>query len=134
MATKKQKKTNKKPKNKRRKKNEKTQKIPQKWAFQLSVNFFLLFGGCPKFPFFDNLAQKARTQKNTIKKGVQQVFLETDVRHETAISGQKKPKPEIPVINCFLPFLLFQHQKHKKCQNLYFYSVLANLKKRIFKC
>ena len=48
---------------KREKKQEKT-KTTQKWAFQLSVKKFSSFlGGCPKFPFFDNLAQKARTQK-----------------------------------------------------------------------
>ena len=35
----------------------------QKRVFQLSVKIFFFLGGCPKIPFFDNLAQKARTQK-----------------------------------------------------------------------
>ena len=29
-------------------------------------SFLSFFGGCPKFPFFDNLAKKARTPKNTV--------------------------------------------------------------------
>ena len=33
-------------------------------SFSAISHLFSLFGGCPKFPFFDNLAQKARTQKN----------------------------------------------------------------------
>ena len=48
-------------KRKQRTKKKKLQKY-QKRAFQLSVSVFF-FGWCPKFPFFDNLAQKARTQK-----------------------------------------------------------------------
>ena len=41
-------------------------KNTNKRAFQLSVKISFL-RGCPKIPFFDNLAQKARTQKNTLK-------------------------------------------------------------------
>ena len=52
----------KKTKTKKRKKHEKN-KNTQKWVFQLPVNFFFFLGGCPKFPFFDNLAQKTRTLK-----------------------------------------------------------------------
>ena len=40
----------------------KTQKC-QKKSFSVISHFFPFFGGCPKFPFFDNLAKKARTQK-----------------------------------------------------------------------
>ena len=43
-----------------KKKNKQKHKNTKKRASQLSVN---LFGGCPKFPFFDNLTQKTRTQK-----------------------------------------------------------------------
>ena len=63
--TKKQTKKPKKQKQKKRKKespNKKQQKH-QKIAFQLSVKFFLFFGWLFKIPFFDTLAQKARTQK-----------------------------------------------------------------------
>ena len=61
---KKKKKPNKKTKKKKKKKPpKKKQQKHQKIAFQLSVKFFLFLGGFSKFPFFDTLAQKARTQK-----------------------------------------------------------------------
>ena len=56
------------PKNKQTKKkwktvkNKKHKKIPKKELFSYQ-SIFSSFGGCPIFPFFDNLAQKARTQK-----------------------------------------------------------------------
>ena len=62
------KKTKKKKKKKKKKKNsKKKQQIHQKIAFQFSVKFFLFLGGFSKFPFFDILAQKARTQKTLQK-------------------------------------------------------------------
>ena len=61
-------KINKKKENKGRK-TKKTQKY-QKRAFQLSVKIFFLFWRVSKISLFDNLAKKARTQKNTIKIGV----------------------------------------------------------------
>ena len=55
-----------------------------------------------KIPVFDNLAEKARTQKNTIKiGGFSKAFWKTHVRRETAILENKKPKPDIPVIIIF---------------------------------
>ena len=61
---KKQKKNQTKQKKKEKKKPPtKKQQKHQKIAFQLSVKFFLFLGGFSKFPFFDTLAQKARTQK-----------------------------------------------------------------------
>ena len=57
-------KPNKKTKKKKKKEApKKKQQKHQKIAFQLSVKFFLFLGGFSKFPFFDTLAQKARTQK-----------------------------------------------------------------------
>ena len=50
-------------KKRKKKKPQKKQQKHQKIAFQLSVKFFLFLGGFSKFPFFDTLAQKARTQK-----------------------------------------------------------------------
>ena len=61
----KQKKIKKKKQIKKRKKKEKKQekpKILKNEFFSYQSNFSFL-GGCPKFPFFDNLAQKARTPK-----------------------------------------------------------------------
>ena len=52
--------------NKENKKNKKTQKY-QKKSFWVVSQFFLCLGGCPKFPFFDNLAKKARTPKKLYK-------------------------------------------------------------------
>ena len=52
----------KKKKNKKNKGKKQKNTKYQKRAFQLWVNFFF-FGGCPKFPFLDNLDKKARTQK-----------------------------------------------------------------------
>ena len=48
---------------KREKKQEKKQKILKNELFSYQWKFSFFEGGCPKFPFFDNLAQKARTQK-----------------------------------------------------------------------
>ena len=61
----KKKETKKKPNKKKEKKKPPTKKQQkhQKKAFQLSVKFFLFLGGFSEFPFFDTLAQKARTQK-----------------------------------------------------------------------
>ena len=56
--------TQKKQKEKIWKTHKKKPKTTQKWAFQLSVIFSSLLGGCPKFGFFDNLAQKVRTLKH----------------------------------------------------------------------
>ena len=61
----------KKNKNKKKQKKEKKKKYKntentKKKSFSV-INHFFLLGGCPKFPFFDNLAQKARTQKTLSK-------------------------------------------------------------------
>ena len=50
-------------KRKKKKRSKKNSKNTQNLAFQLSVKFFFFLGGFSKYPFFDTLAQKARTQK-----------------------------------------------------------------------
>ena len=45
-----------------KKKTNKKHKHTKKELFSYQ-SIFSFFGGCPKFPFFDNLARKARTQK-----------------------------------------------------------------------
>ena len=67
--TKKQQKKNKKRQNKR-KKQEKTKEYSKMSFSGYQWKFSSFLAGCPKFPFFDNLAQKARHPKNTIKIGV----------------------------------------------------------------
>ena len=65
-------------------------------------------------PFFDNLAQKARTQKHYKNRVSARHSWKNSLRHETAIFGQKNPNPEIPVIIFLGSFLLFQQQKTQK--------------------
>ena len=119
-------KTNKKRKKKPKKKQQKYPKI----SFSIISQSFLFLGGFSKFPFFDTLAQKARTQKNTIKIGVSGPFFwKADVRHETAIFGKKKPKFINFSYHFFLPiFFSFNNKKPQNCWNPYFYSVIANQK------
>ena len=52
-----------KTKNKKKKKKTRKTKKYSKMSFSVISQNFLFWGGCPKFPFFDNLAQKARTPK-----------------------------------------------------------------------
>ena len=121
------------PKKKTKKEKDKTKntKIPPKIAFQLSIHLF--FGGCPKFPFFDNLAPKTRTQKHYKHRGFSKAFFwKTDVHHEAAIVGQKN-KFRYSNYQFFCFFLLLQQQKTQKCCNPYFYSVLANQKREFSK-
>ena len=55
------------------------------------------------------------------------------MRHETAIFGQKTQIQKFQ-LSFFLPiFFSFNNKKHKQMLKPLFYSVLANLKKRIFK-
>ena len=62
-SKKKHKKKQNKKKEKEREKNKKKQKILKNELFSYQWKFSSFLGGCPKFPFFDNLAQKARTLK-----------------------------------------------------------------------
>ena len=88
--------------NNKKYKNKKHEKYLKR-AFQLSGKFFFFFGRCPKFPFFDNLAQKARTQKNTIKMGFQRTFFEKQL--------PKEAKTRNSSYQFFLPFASFSTAK-----------------------
>ena len=50
--------------------NKTTQKYKKKMLFSYQSNVSFVFGGCPKFPFFDNLAKRRAHTKNTINVGV----------------------------------------------------------------
>ena len=83
--------------------------------FSIIIQMFPFLVGVQNF-LFDNLAQKARTQKTLENRGFSKSFLETDVRHETAIFGPKDPKPEIPDVNLFSPFSsLFNNKNTNIC-------------------
>ena len=63
-----------KKKKQEKKKPKKNSKNTQKLAFQLSVKFFLFWVAFQNFPFFDTLAQKARTQKHYKNRGFRTFF------------------------------------------------------------
>ena len=66
-----------------RKKKKKTKK-----SFSIISLLFSLFGGCPEFPFFDNLAKKRAPQKNyKIGVSAKHCLKKRDMRHETTIFG-----------------------------------------------
>ena len=120
---------NKEKQNKRRKRNQKKKnsKNTKKELFSYQP-FFPSFGGCPKFPFFDTLAQKVCTQKHYRNRGFSNFFLKSRCASGNGHFWKKKNS------SChFCLFLLFQQQKHKNLLKPQFYSVSANLKKRIFK-
>ena len=121
-------------KEKPRKKKKKTQKY-QKRPFQLSVKiFFFFWQGIQKLPFFDTLAQKTRTQKHYKNRGFSLFFFGKKLCvTKRPFLDKKNPNSEIPVIIFFLAFFSLSKTKNTKiCWNPYFYSVLANLKKREF--
>ena len=117
QKNKKQRKQKKNKKNKKKKKpQKKNSKNTQKWAFQLSVKFFLFFGWLFKISLFWHLRPKSLNPKNTINIGVSGPFFgKAVVRHETAIFGPKKPKFINFSYHCFLPiFFSFNNQKTQK--------------------
>ena len=127
----KNKKKNKKKKNQERK--SKKHKNTKKRAFQLSVKIFFFWQGIQKLPFLTPWPRK-RAPKNTIKIGVSAyLFWKKVMRHETAIFGQKKTQIQKFQLSFFLAYFSLSKTKNTKiCWNPYSYSVLANLKKRIF--
>ena len=80
--------------------------------------------------FFDNLAQKTRTPK-TLGVSAHQ-FLKNGYASRNGHFWTKKTQIQKFQLSFFTYFLLFQQQKHKKCWNPYFYSVLTNPKKEDF--
>ena len=93
------------------KKGKKKQKKNKKGLFGYQSFFWWV----SKSPFLTAWPKK-RAPKNTIKIGVSaKLFRKTDVRHETAIFGNKKTKREIPVITLFC--LFFSLSTRKKHQN-----------------
>ena len=136
---KKTKKTKQNPKNKQKKqKKEKTKKEKvkkhkntKKRAFQLSVKIFLFLTGCPKIAFFDTLAQKMRTPKHYKNRGFS-LFFEKSYASRNGRFWTKTTQIQKFQLSLFLPFFSFKNKNTKSCWNPYFYSVLANLEKRIF--
>ena len=111
------------------KKTRKTQKY-KNWAFQLSVNFFFVFGGCPKFPFLTTWPKKP-TPKNKVKIGVSaKHFLKNRCASRNGHFGTKNQIQKFQLSFFVASSFLFQQQKPKMLLKPLFYSVLANQKKK----
>ena len=77
------------------------------------IRQFFLLVGVQHFPFW-------RTQKRYTNRGFSKAFFEK----QTCVTK----RPFYHILS-FWKFLLFQKQKHQKCWNPNFYSVLANIKR-----
>ena len=105
----------------------KTRETKKKFKNEL-FSYQSIFGGCPKFLFWQ-LGPKNAHPQNTIKMGgFSKLFLIKTYGSRNGIFGPKQPNPEIPVIFFLAFFLLFKQQKFKKLLKAQFYSVLANIK------
>ena len=112
----------------REKKNNKTENY-QKKNFQLSI-IFIFFGGCPTFPFFDNLANKARTQKHSKNMGFNTAFLK---KRYASRNGHFWKKIQKFQLSLFLPISSFSTTKTQQlAEPPDFYSLVANLEKDDF--
>ena len=118
-------KENKKKKTKKKQENKKHKNTKKKMSFLVISQFFLV--GVQNFLFWQ-LGQKSAHPKNTIQIGVSaRHFWKTDMRHETAIFGQKIPNPEISVIIFFAFFFSFNNKTQNLAETL-FDSVWTNRK------
>ena len=95
-------------------KNKRTQKYPKK-SFSVISHFFL-FWWVSRISLFDNLAKKARTQKNTIKIGVSTThFLDNSFASRNGHFWTKEnqiQKFQLSVFGAF--FFSFNNRKHTK--------------------
>ena len=122
-------------KNKEKRSPKKKQQEYPKLAFQLSVKFFPFLGWLFKISLFWHLGPESAHPKNTIKIGVSgHFFSESSCASRNGHFWTKKPKFTNFSYHFFGPiFFSFNNKKTQISWNPYFYSVLANLKKRIFK-
>ena len=118
------------------KKNTKKKKKKNQKSFSVISEIFLLFlVGVQNFPFLTTWPKKRAPKKHYKNRGFSNPFFEKQICvTKRPFLDQKNPKPEIPVIIFFAFFFSFNNKKHKNVLKPYFHSVLANLKKRIFKC
>ena len=120
--SKKNKKTPKHKKNQKRKKDKKNPKILKNELFSYQSKFYSFLGGCPNFPFFDNLALKARTLKHYKNRGFRKLLKKSVTKRPFL---DKKPKSRNSSYHLFLPiFFSFNNKKHK--------HLLSKPKKRKF--
>ena len=109
-------------------------KNTKKELFSYQSNFSF-FGWCPKFHFFDNLAQKAAPKKH-YKKGVSaRFFLNIRCASRNGHFWTKRPKTRNSGYHLFFAFFFF-FSTTKTTQiswNPYFDSVLASLRREFSK-
>ena len=120
--------------------NKKTQKhknTPKKKSFSVISQFFFCFWWVSKISLFWQLGQKnAHPKKHYKNRGFSKAFFEKQICVTKRPFLDKKSQIQKFQLSFFFfcLFLLFQQQKNTKISwNPYFYSVLANLKKIIFK-
>ena len=115
---KKQKTKKKEKEQKKKNKGQKTKKLQntkkELFSYLSIFSFFLV--GVQNFPFLTTWPEK-RAPKKHYKNGggfQQPILWKTVLSHETAIFGQEKPNPEIPLICFFFAFFFsYNNKKHK---------------------
>ena len=130
------KKTKEKTKKTRKKRSpQKNSKNTQKLAFQLSVSNFSFFWWLFKISLFLTPWPRKRAPKKHYKnRGCRAFFLESRCASRNGHFWTKKTKIHKFQLSLFCLFSSISTTKNPKhCWNPYFYNVLANQKKRIFK-
>ena len=113
------------------KKNKKKQKQPKNEFFSYQSKLSAFFR-VQNF-FFDNLAQTARTQKHYKDRASANQFSTNNYRSRNGHCWTPKTQNPKLQVSFFCLFLLIEKLKPQKSAETPFYSVLVNIKKRIFK-
>ena len=111
-------------------------KTYQKLSFSvISQNFAFCFGGgVQKLPFLTTWPRNRAPPKHYKTRGFSTPIFEKQLCvTKRPFLDKKNQIPKFQLSFFFCSFLLCQQQKHKHLLKPVFYSVLANLKKRIFK-
>ena len=96
------------------------------------MNQSIFGGGVKKFPFLTTRPRKRAPPKHYKNRGFSKTLLKKICVMKRPFLDKRNPNPEIPDIIC-CPFFSFSNKNTKILWNLYFCSVLANLKKRTSK-
>ena len=120
---------------KREKKTRKNKKYSKMSFSVISENFPLFWVGVQNFPFLTTWPKKRAPKKHYKNRGFSQLFFGKHICvTKRPFLDQKNLHSQIPIIIFFCLFSsLSTTENTKKCWNPYFYSVLANQKKIIFK-
>ena len=123
-----------KEKRKKKTQKQKQKKQREKRAFQLSVKFFFCFWWASKISLFLTAWPKKRAPKKHYKtRGFSKAFFEKQICVTKWPYLDKNSQIQKFQLSFLLPILFSFNKNINISWNPYFYSVLANLKKRIFK-